>query len=280
MNLDRFPAAYREIGAVMKVDRILPLPQAAREALIDLYFEDCKDVREAAKTDEENEHCLVRIYLGERETEEQEAGCYDSLRNFPMRLNMIEDLGLEKSVLATEMAIALAVIHWQAQVDAMDVEYVLGSAPAMSSNRRRVPTTRDSTRVAPDPGVLPRLLLPAPLLTEPCEVHGLNFTTRPVHMWVLDFDKASSIQLTPNDVDKKLVPAFLGNDPYYPRPDVDEELWEIFNSVYLRASSLILDNRKERGRAMRLPKRFVTKVAATIKAHESWNPEEHIVFGD
>lgn len=72
---------------------------------------------------------------------------------------------------------------------------------------------------------------------------------RSTHVWVLDFDKATTIDFTANDVDKKLVPAFLGNDPYYPRPDVDEELWEEFSRVYLRASQVI--HRPPKGRQPR-----------------------------
>ncbi|MCJ1391754.1 hypothetical protein MMC18_004619 [Xylographa bjoerkii] len=263
--LGRFPDSHRETGAAFQVDLIRPLSQMVREALIDLYFNGSEDRRVEAITNEENEHCLVRIYLGEREAEGQRSACYDSLRNFPMRLKMIEDLGLDKFALATEMAIALAVIHWQAQVDAMDVEFVLGSASQTGPDRRRAYTI--------SPG--------SDSFSVPYEVrnlHKVNFETRSIHMWILDFDKATSITLTPIDVDKKLVPAFLGNDPYYPRPDVDEALWKSFSQTYLMVSRMILANRQERASVMSLPKFFLDKVADMIKEHEDWDPEEHIVF--
>ena len=41
-NLQRFPQNHRNKGAVFAVDRILPLPQQTRKALIQLYFEDDK----------------------------------------------------------------------------------------------------------------------------------------------------------------------------------------------------------------------------------------------
>ena len=41
---------------------------------------------------------------------------------------MMEYLEVEVSELANEMAIDLAILHWQAQVDGMDVEFVLGSS--------------------------------------------------------------------------------------------------------------------------------------------------------
>lgn len=264
-NLDKYPRSHRETGAAFHVDRILPLPQPIREALIKLYFEDSDDIREEARNDVDNKDCLVRIYLGENETQKQESGCYDSLRNFPLRLNMIEDLDLDKSVLTTEMAIALAIIHWQAKVDAMDVEFVLGSSAATSFERRRINTGDEDSDVQPPP----------------IDVPALHFNMRSTHFWVLDFDKATTIKFTANDVDKKLVPAFLGNDPYYPRPDVDEELWEEFSRVYLRASQVILENRKEESpEILNLPRRFLAKVAEMIKENEDWDPEEQIIFGN
>lgn len=251
-NLDRFPRSHRKRGATFQVDRILPLPLPIREALIKLYFDHSDEIQKEARKDVDNMDCLIRIYLGENETQKQESDCYDSLRNFPMRLNIIENLMLDKIALAVEMAIALAVIHWEAQVDAMDVEFVLGSA-ASDIQKRRPYTTDKRSDIKPPPS----------------EVHTLSFNKRATHFWVLDFDKASEIKLTANDVDEKLVPAFLGNDPYYPRPDVDEDLWKEFSRTYLVASQLILEQQQEKSpMIMNLPKRFLDKVAEMIKEHE------------
>jgi len=255
-NLQRFPQDHRRPGAVFLVDRILPLPQQMREELIRLYFEDSEEGQEEAIKDEENQACLVRVYLGERETLKQQSEPYDSLRNFPMRLNMIEELGLEKSALAAEMAMGLAIIHWQAQVDGMDTEFVLGSA-AEKPLEESEGYTKD---------------------TPPREVYATNFKRRPIHMWMLDFDKATPITFTNEDVDKKLVPAFLGNDPYFPRPDVDEQLWEEFSSAYLKVSKAILKSRKVVGSVMSLPQRFLDMVIEMVEENEDWDPEEHIVF--
>ncbi|MCJ1413014.1 hypothetical protein MMC19_007115 [Ptychographa xylographoides] len=260
-NLTKFPDTHRELGAAFRFDRILPLPRQTREALIKLYFDDEEDIQEAARNDEDNKHCLVRIYLGENEQDEE---FYNSLQNFPMYLNMIEEVGLDKTALAIEMAIALAIIHWQAQVDAMDSEFVLGSTAATLSNRRRPFLPGKGTKVLP----------------RPQEIRTIDFTERSTHVWVLDFDKANSIELTESDVNEKLVPAFLGNDPYYPRPDIDGDLWEDFSKAYLEASMLVLQQRQEKDFTMTLPKLFLTRVAEMIKAHEGWDPEEHIMFGE
>lgn len=216
-NLKKFPASHRDIGAAFQVDRILPLPQSIREALIDLYFDD--EIIEKAKDDEENKPCLIRIYLGANEIK---SPTYDSLRNFPMHLNMIEDLKLDKTILADEMAIALATIQWQAQVDAMDSEFVLGSAQATLLEKRGAYQQLDEA---------------------PHDMHELHYTTRSIHIWVLDFDKSRRIELTAEDAEGRLVPAFLCNDPYYSRPDVDLDLWTQFSKTYFKASRLILSNK-------------------------------------
>ncbi|KAI4211839.1 MAG: hypothetical protein L6R36_009497 [Xanthoria steineri] len=196
--LDRFPPSHRKVGAVIEMDRILPLPRRIREGLIDRYFDE--DTADDAKNDPANTACLVRVYLGENESNTLQA--YDSLLNFPLRRNMVRDLELDVLQLADEMAIGLAVLHWKAGVDAMDVEFVLGSSSVMTENR---------LRKAPDPDEEPRSVSDA-----------LAFVERDVHIWVLDLDKAKRVvDMTLESVVRDLVPAFLGNDPYFPRPDVD-----------------------------------------------------------
>ena len=80
------------------------------------------------RRNEDSEHCLILVYSGEYETRQQKRRCFDSLHSFLLHLDMVEDVGLDERALAMEMTMALAVPHWQAEVDAMDVEFVLGSA--------------------------------------------------------------------------------------------------------------------------------------------------------
>lgn len=202
-NLRRFPKEHRNKKPLFSVDRILPLPRPTRESLIATYFDESQEAQEKAKVDPENQDCLVRVYIGENETQEQETGAYDSLRNFPMRMNMLLDAELDVLELAMEMAIGLAIVHWGAQLDGMDMEFVLGSSATVEIE------DDDAYEDATQP---------------PHKVDNVvNFTRRETHLWVLDFDKASETKLTEQDVETKLAPAFLGNDPYYPRPQVDED---------------------------------------------------------
>lgn len=89
------------------MDRIPPVPAVTRDALIETYFEDNEEVQRDAKKYKDNKDCWVRVYLGEHETLDREGDCYDELRNFPMRLNMMQYLNLDTSILAQEMALGL-----------------------------------------------------------------------------------------------------------------------------------------------------------------------------
>ena len=168
--LPLFPANHRNQQACFQVDRILPLPQSTREALIDQYFD--QDLQQEARDDLDNKDCLVRVYLGERESIGQQSGVYDSLRNFPMRLNMLEDLELEISGLANSMALALATLHWQAQIDGTDVEFVLGSSATWEDLQ---PELYDD------------------LTAGPKNIRRLNFKRRENNIYMLDFDKAVEV---------------------------------------------------------------------------------------
>ncbi|KAL8903887.1 MAG: hypothetical protein Q9207_003629 [Kuettlingeria erythrocarpa] len=255
--LRRLPIDHRSRQPIFRVDRILPIPKPTRDALINIFFDD--DEVEAAKMDSENNDCLIRVYLGERESTKQQMTPYDTLRNFPLRLNMIEDLELETEDLATEMALGLAILHWRARVDAMDTEFVLGSSATFDQEVQRGYAKPSA---------------------KPHNVESINFKRRELHLWMLDFDKATKIEFTEQDVKARLVPAFLGNDPYYPRAQVDAELWQEFCAAYLKASEVILENLAVEEGARGLPQLFMDEVLRVERQNEDWDEEEQIVFAD
>ena len=258
-NLHLFPENHRTKQPLFLMDRILPLPRKIREDLIKLYFDQDEAVQKEAQEDEENEDCLVRVYLGERTSNIPHSQDYETLRNFPLRLDMMEELDLDVPGLATEMAIGLATLHWEACVDGMDTEFVIGRSGTWGYGRPRSYEDVDSP---------------------PHNVRIMSFKRRALHLWMLDFDKATKIELTEHDVDRKLVPAFLGNDPYYPRPQVDEELWDEFCTVYLEASDIILREKRVEKGVKGLPQRFLNEVVRVSKEHEDWNEEDNIVFAN
>lgn len=259
-NLDEFPQEQRKKGTAFQVDRILPLPLQIRDTLNDMHFNESADVQEKAKSEVDNQNCLFRIYLGEIDTREPGFNCYDSLRDFQMRLDMIEDLKLDRIALATGIAIALAVNHWKAQVDGIDVKFVLGSTAATHFEKQGRPYTVDKrSDVQPSPS----------------ELHPLQFTQTPTQFWVLDFDKAAPFNITADDVDTQLANAFVNNDLCYPRLDVNDELWAEFSRIYLMASQRLFEKQQEKSAViMNLPKRVLAKVAETIKKNNDWDAEK------
>ena len=185
---------------------------------------------------------------------------------------MMEELGLDVEGLVGEMAIGLAVLHWEAEVDGMDVEFVLGGG---ASNHDGVNEYRDSA--------VPTDIMESTDPTESVETaNPIDTRPRDVHLWVLDFDKASPIELITIDITTKLVPAFLGNNPYYPRPDIDRRLWDDFCKIYLEASEIILRDKKTsiESRARDLPQAFLSEVARVVEEHEGWNEVDNIVFAE
>jgi hypothetical protein len=85
----------------------------------------------------EDHVCLIRLYLGKRRSlktnhfQSEEAGPSSlGLSHFKMYFDQMIDLELHVSFIAETMADTLAVLHWKAQVDTRDVEFVLGSVPA------------------------------------------------------------------------------------------------------------------------------------------------------
>ena len=139
----------------------------------------------------------------------------------------------------------------------MDCEFVLGSL-----------------KLSPPERILPDTLLnsgPRNIL------ETRTFHMREVHLWIIDFDKARPFRLNKRDIDTKLVPAFLGNDPYFPRHDVDQPLWDLFSSAYLRASATILACRGA-GDPHRLPAHFLRKVEDFVDVQRFWIPEDQVIF--
>jgi len=116
---------------------------------------------------------------------------------------------------------------------------------------------------------------------ETLDIPPRDFKPRSIHLWMLNFDKANRIEMTKDDVDKKLLPAFLGNDPYYPRPatEKDNYLWEEFSEVYPKASGLILKRRGASKSVMELPARFLRKVEERVKENAKFNLDDTITFG-
>ncbi|VUC31592.1 unnamed protein product [Clonostachys rosea] len=205
--LPHLPEGFEPCNAMMS-EYIKPVSDACRQVLAERY---CPQgmLPSQILNSPENEHCLVRIYLGRRrfasDDKKRHLSRFFSLRNFPLHMDQVEELGLTCDVWAKAMGGALATIHWKLRIDGADIEFVLG-AP------------RDTLKKA----------------------DNLNESA----LWVLDFDCCKPI--TPDSAGLTAIArAFWRNDPYYPRPgtanEKDQELWNIFAEEYKRVGKEILE---------------------------------------
>ncbi|KAL7952384.1 zinc finger domain-containing protein [Trichoderma compactum] len=222
--LPRLPSDYTACNAIIS-EKIVPVNASTRRLLVQKFRPDI-NVEEIMRS-QSNEHCLIRPYLGRRRYHQSEIEATTggsrrrlpalSLRNYPLHLDQMEQLGIDPSGYAVAMADALAFLHWIAQVDGNDVEFVLAQP-------RRQSDLSSSTR-------------PGGIYSNNTAIFG------PHMMWILDFDLCRDISLDEEGV-KKAHKAFWGNDPFFPQPGrgnpADQRLWTIFQDRYIESSAAVL----------------------------------------
>jgi len=225
--LPGLPSGYSPCQALVN-ERIMPAPRAVRRLLVQKFWNVPEDQIVSILDDRTNDHCLIRPYLGRRRTETKPLNSRlpktmrKNLRNFPLHIDQMEELGLAVGEYAMAMADALAFMFWIAEVDACDVEFVLArpcpSSSGHSSTRTPASQPHLGNRKFND-GVL-----------------GLHT------LWVLDFDCCQRLLMDMEGVEHA-AEKFVKNDPYYPRPSKNERdmlLWKIFKRRFLRTSEAIL----------------------------------------
>ncbi|OJJ05164.1 hypothetical protein ASPVEDRAFT_31571 [Aspergillus versicolor CBS 583.65] len=213
-NLDRFPDGYEPCNMI-HAQRIPPISENVRRLITERY---CPPqlVREIMDS-ETNRDCLIRPYLGRRRHHTKRASRFQafSLRNYPLHVDQMEELGISESDItgyAQSMAEALAVMHWDAEVDGNDVEFVLAA-----------PNDAKTT-------VLQR---------EWSNVLGQH------SIWLLDFDLVRTMDMEEQGV-QQAVKAFLNNDPFFPRPD-GSSIWKAFREQYLQTSKMCIGRKTGAG---------------------------------
>lgn len=259
-NLDRFPFTsefQRRRRDVLCIERIFPLPKPTRDSLVDLY---CPEIgREAAKIHAANKDCLLRPLLGRKRQSAQSRLSIFSLRNFKLHLDQIEEIGLDAQDLAFALADALAVLHWHTQIDAMDVEFVLGSSPQEDQRVRRIiPLEKLMTSKIPTSTF------------EYVTNSNANFSKRVTSLWLLDFDACSDITMDQTGVDMACK-AFIETEAYYPRPHnpdpFAQQLWKDFGNRYLTtAGKIVHEGYKE------LPVQFLRAVNQALNRRSMPQP--------
>ncbi|KAF9693046.1 hypothetical protein EKO04_009323 [Ascochyta lentis] len=223
-------------GHVFCVQRILPLPKSTREALVRKYFP-AEDVA-LAVVEPENRDCLVRPYLGKCRSIRDVERPPLTLENYPLFLDQLIDIDVDVGQYAQEMALGLAVMHWRARLDGMDMEFVISSATSEGELPSVVPDWRTS---------------------EAFVAASEDFKRRVTHLWVVDFDKAETIDLL-------VQPG-----------DTEQTIWNTFEEAYIKAAEIILDmdfrlGKHQRKALQRYPKQFVQEWKKT--AQEQMDTED------
>lgn len=241
-------------------ERIFPLAKPIRESLIDQY---CKpQLVQNIKQSEANNDCFVRVYLGKRRRNGRPT-MFFSLRNYNLHLDQMEEIGLDTHGLASSIAEALAIVHWGAHIDADDVEFVLGSAPMLTTD----------TLTIPNPKLSVQDLKTLDQNTSTWSINAENSCSRVTQLWMLDFNRCKEFASTQSGI-IQLVDAFFKNDPYYPHPlsksREDQELWQAFNDSYLKVSGEL-----NLGEHAHLPGLFIDMVVEETRARmELASPNE------
>lgn len=178
-NLDLFPDEStfpRRPREVLCMERIFPLPEKIRHALIDSFCNPA--IPSKAKTDPANKECFVSVLLGRRRLEASRPGGrgrFFSLRNYKL-VDQVQELDLDAEEYARRMADALAILHWHTKIDAMDIEFALGSTPLDRTAVRRALPLKGVERVVPGSSTYEHTTNAEP-----------NFKRRSVSLWLLYF---------------------------------------------------------------------------------------------
>lgn len=143
-----------------------------------------------------------------------------------MHIDQMEELNLNVDYYATAMADMLAIMHWKAQIDANDVEFVLAPPRLISADSTEASNMSTSTISS---------------------MHLGEHT-----LWILDFDCCRDMTMDTAGVDQAWR-AFYKNDHYYPRPNTtnrvnnaeDQRLWNSFKTRFLETSATILGPESE-----------------------------------
>ncbi|KAI1437445.1 zinc finger protein-domain-containing protein [Xylaria sp. CBS 124048] len=188
---------------VLVSERIHPLPERTR----DLLIERCRAsprAKEEARAISDNQDCLVRMFLGSTFEREDDTWYYARpplLRNFQLHLGRMVMLELDIEAIAREFAKAMAILHWEAKIDARGVEFVLGTTSMQAS----LPLSKTTSELR----TLDRDIYTGPDSRFEADIFGWNN-----QLWLLDFDQVSDIPMDDYGVDLA-VDAIMVNDPAY-----------------------------------------------------------------
>ncbi|KAI0525369.1 hypothetical protein F5B22DRAFT_335952 [Xylaria bambusicola] len=208
--LSRMPKFDQYPSDIVTMERILPLPKVVRKAMIrKLYPGGCNDEHLVTQLldNTANKHCLARIYLGKKTITLPKENF--TLRNIPLTLEIMAELGLEMGHFAAMIGNAYAIMHWAARITGDDVEFVLGTST--------ISTTANS-----------------------------DFQHRAIHLYLLDFGQCETVDMEadPEEVFQSLKGSMVlqQNQLYLPHPVRSTHLYQAWKSAYLSTAHEIISN--------------------------------------
>ncbi|KAJ5286827.1 hypothetical protein N7478_002513 [Penicillium angulare] len=216
--LPKIPQDYCTRGNVVTMERILPLPKVVRKAIITFFCGRSWNLNdtevEYLLNNPQNKHCLARVYLGKVNGSIRRENPAP-LRNFPLYLDWMEELGIDTVMLSQEMGKAYATLHWGAAINGDDVEFVLGTS-----------ATRNYGTLIESP-----------------DLHH-----RTIGLYLLDFGQCEEVDLKQDcdTVYQALKGAMVlgDNQLFVPRASTSPPLFEAFKKGYIDAGTAILSARK------------------------------------
>lgn len=240
-------------NGVFLFERIPPVPRPLQESLIRRFWEPGSKEQQAAFDNPDNRDCMIRPYLQERWAYFKGRGRKrlnneqkDSLRNFAAYLDDLQAIGIDCHSVARQIALGLAVGHWEAQHDMTDAEFVIAgrcSRPTSASRAHVIPV--DDAYDEKGRHLGNRTILPDTQKQQQ-QRHGLPANTQ---MWLVDFDKCNRVRVWDDALAKDIRTLALGicaNDPYYPGPLPDTRLgWDLyvtFTETYIQAGRHLLQH--------------------------------------
>ncbi|KAL6690559.1 hypothetical protein J3F84DRAFT_398260 [Trichoderma pleuroticola] len=230
------PASYNG------TEGIPPLPQSVPGAPMISPRESGGHARHDSDVADIYKDCAVHLYFASMDGKSNAKRFYD--KNDKMHFNQMMELGLDVASLARRIGVSLAIMHWDARIDARGVEFYLFSTWKSVQRQQLSPH-----------GFLPG---------ESLESLAQGRTSLRVRY----FDQVNKLKMTEEGME--LAVEAVKRSMYIPRPNQDlpiqKQTWNAFVSSYIAASDIIL---RQRGGRLRLPRVFIDKL---MNESRHWRP--------
>ena len=267
-------ATRQTMALAFAVQRIPSIPIALRAHLIDIYIDSSGLENAEILATTEHTDCLAHIYSGmtsPRATSGSKKAplrTETSLFNFPLYLDRSISAELDPVYVVVSMAVGMAALHFAAEIDGADCEFVLGGLNA-----------GDEEQIERQQAQQPS--------SAPTAVQRLSLLPNETKIYILDFDKCSRIRMDDDGV-KRAAAAIKSNGPHFPMPpsklpnatdEWDEGMWLFFRVSYITAGTGILQFRNLKNEeTLKLPEKVIEEVESLVEEERRLDLEDGVIF--